>query len=71
MANTQSFKAKVRSHSAPRQRPDKKKLSLEEIMAARSSVSGVRMAQPQQEKRSSCSYDRQFPQERVDFRYYN
>ncbi|KAF3509281.1 hypothetical protein F2Q69_00003590 [Brassica cretica] len=71
MANTLSFKAKVRSHSAPRQRPDKKKLSLEEIMAARSSVSGVRMVQPQQEKRSSCSYDRQFPQERVDFRYYN
>ncbi|ESQ48284.1 hypothetical protein EUTSA_v10020849mg [Eutrema salsugineum] len=76
MANTQSFKAKVRSHSAPRQRPDRKRLSLDEIMAARSSVSGVRMAQTQplllqQEKRSSCSYDKQFPQEPADFRFYN
>ncbi|KAG2315777.1 hypothetical protein Bca4012_066627 [Brassica carinata] len=73
MANTQSFKSKVRSHSAPRQRPDRKRLSLDEIMAARSSVSGVRMVQPQpqQEKRTSCSYDRQFPQEPADFRYYN
>ncbi|CAN6925777.1 unnamed protein product [Brassica oleracea] len=73
MANTQSFKAKVRSHSAPRQRPDRKRLSLDEIMAARSSVSGVRMVQPQpqQEKRSSCSYDRQLPQEPADFRFYN
>ncbi|KAG5415936.1 hypothetical protein IGI04_003503 [Brassica rapa subsp. trilocularis] len=73
MANTQSFKAKVRSHSAPRQRPDRKRLSLDEIMAARSSVTGVRMVQPQpqQEKRSSCSYDRQFPQEPADFRFYN
>ncbi|CAF2078412.1 unnamed protein product [Brassica oleracea var. botrytis] len=73
MANTQSFKAKVRSHSAPRQRPDRKRLSRDEIMAARSSVSGVRMVQPQpqQEKRSSCSYDRQLPQEPADFRFYN
>ncbi|CAA7018192.1 unnamed protein product [Microthlaspi erraticum] len=77
MANTQSFKAKVRSHSAPRQRPDRKRLSLNEIMAARSSVSGVRMVQPQpqflqqQEKRSSCSYDHQFPQEPANFRFYN
>ncbi|CAH2053542.1 unnamed protein product [Thlaspi arvense] len=76
MANTQSFKAKVRSHSAPRQRPDRKRLTLDEIMAARSSVSGVRMAQPQpqilqqqQEKRSSC--DHQFRQEPVDFKFYN
>ncbi|CAH8260718.1 unnamed protein product [Arabidopsis lyrata] len=81
MANTQSFKAKVRSHSAPRQRPDRKRLSLDEIMAARSSVSGVRMAQPQpqtetqmqmqQQKRSPCSYDNQFRQNESDFRFYN
>ncbi|XP_028756204.1 protein IQ-DOMAIN 14-like [Neltuma alba] len=50
MANTQSFKAKLRSHSAPKQRPEpKKRLSLDEIMAARNSISSVRM------QRSSCS----------------
>ncbi|KAK7358395.1 hypothetical protein VNO77_00322 [Canavalia gladiata] len=46
MANTQSFKAKLRSHSAPKQRPDpgpKKRLSLNEMMQSRSSLSGVRM----------------------------
>ncbi|KAB5563923.1 hypothetical protein DKX38_003977 [Salix brachista] len=46
MANTQSFKAKLRSHSAPKQRPDpgsKKRLSLSEIMASRNSISGVGM----------------------------
>ncbi|XWS16280.1 hypothetical protein CRYUN_Cryun34aG0071700 [Craigia yunnanensis] len=46
MANTQSFKAKLRSHSAPKQRPEpgaKKRLSLNEVMAARNSISGVRM----------------------------
>lgn len=46
MANTQSFKAKVRSQSAPKQRPElgqKKKMSLSEIMASRSSFSGVKM----------------------------
>ncbi|CAK9174548.1 unnamed protein product [Ilex paraguariensis] len=48
MANTQSFKAKLRSHSAPKQRPEpgpgpKKKLSLNEIMASRTSFSSVRM----------------------------
>nr|GMD38729.1 protein IQ-DOMAIN 31-like [Ipomoea batatas] len=49
MANTQSFNAKLRSQSAPKQRPEtgekkkNKKLSLTEIMAARSSFSGVGM----------------------------
>ncbi|XP_027343208.1 protein IQ-DOMAIN 14-like [Abrus precatorius] len=46
MANTQSFKAKLRSHSAPKQRPDpgpKKRLSLNEMMESRSSLSGLRM----------------------------
>ncbi|KAJ6327536.1 hypothetical protein OIU76_004623 [Salix suchowensis] len=40
MANTQSFKATLRSHSAPKQRPDpgsKKRLSLSEIMASSNS----------------------------------
>ncbi|KAK7294271.1 hypothetical protein RJT34_17158 [Clitoria ternatea] len=47
MANTQSFNAKLRSHSAPRQRPEpKKRLSLNEMMAARNSISGVRMQRP-------------------------
>ncbi|KAK6273510.1 PREDICTED: protein IQ-DOMAIN 14 [Theobroma cacao] len=46
MASTQSFKAKLRSHSAPKQRPEpgpKKRLSLNEMMESRSSLSGVRM----------------------------
>lgn len=46
MANTQSFKAKSRSLSAPKQRPDegsKKRLTLSEIIAARNSVSAIRM----------------------------
>ncbi|KAM7260433.1 hypothetical protein ACFE04_016174 [Oxalis oulophora] len=46
MANTKSFKAKLRSHSAPKQRPEpapKKRLSLHDMMASRYSLSGVRM----------------------------
>ncbi|KAF2303991.1 hypothetical protein GH714_025997 [Hevea brasiliensis] len=60
MANTQSFKAKVRSHSAPKQRPEpgpKKRLSLNELMESRNSTSGVRIQR-------SCS---QF-QEAVNFK---
>ncbi|KAK6125143.1 hypothetical protein DH2020_041109 [Rehmannia glutinosa] len=52
MTNTQSFRAKLRSHSAPRQRPElgpKKRLSLNDVMASRTSFSGVRM------QRTSCS----------------
>lgn len=46
MASTKSFKAKLRSHSAPKQRPEpgsRKRLSLNEMMESRSSLSGVRM----------------------------
>ncbi|KAK4280951.1 hypothetical protein QN277_012502 [Acacia crassicarpa] len=44
MANTQSFRAKLRSHSAPKQRPEpKRRVSLNELMECRSSLSGVRM----------------------------
>ncbi|KAI3447046.1 hypothetical protein Pfo_003711 [Paulownia fortunei] len=46
MANTQSFKAKLRSQSAPKQRPEpgpKRRLSLREMMESRNSLSGVRM----------------------------
>lgn len=47
MANTRSFNAKLRSHSAPKQRPDpKKRLLLNDIMASRNSISGVRMQLP-------------------------
>ncbi|GMI89454.1 IQ-domain 26 [Hibiscus trionum] len=51
MANTQSSKAKLRSHSAPKQRPEpgpKKRLPLDEMLESRCSLSGVRM-------RRSCS----------------
>ncbi|XAR67061.1 hypothetical protein NMG60_11013486 [Bertholletia excelsa] len=46
MANTQSFRAKLRSHSAPKQRPEpgsKRRVSLHEMMESRNSLSGVRM----------------------------
>ncbi|CAL1414281.1 unnamed protein product [Linum trigynum] len=53
MANTQSFRAKSRSYSAPKQRPEpvsagtptagKKRVSLNELLESRSSLSGVRM----------------------------
>ncbi|CAA7040114.1 unnamed protein product [Microthlaspi erraticum] len=54
MEKTQSFKAKVRSHSAPRQRSERKRLSLDEVMASRSSVSSAIL---EQQQRYSCSYD--------------
>lgn len=46
MANTHSFRAKLRSYSAPKLRPEagpKKRLSLNEMMESRNSSSGVRM----------------------------
>ncbi|KAG2713004.1 hypothetical protein I3843_04G145000 [Carya illinoinensis] len=46
MADTQSFKAKLRSHSAPKQRPEprpNKRLSLNEMLESRSSLSRVPM----------------------------
>uniref|UniRef100_M0ZHM8 IQ-domain 26 n=1 Tax=Solanum tuberosum TaxID=4113 RepID=M0ZHM8_SOLTU len=47
MAKTQSFKAKLRSHSAPKQRPELgpkvKKMSLNEMMESRVSLSGAKM----------------------------
>lgn len=46
MSNTQSFKAKSRSYSVPRQRPElinRKKVLLSDLLAARHSISGVKM----------------------------
>lgn len=48
MANTQSFKAKLRSQSAPKQRPELlgpkvKRVPLNEMMESRASLSGVKM----------------------------
>ncbi|CAI9779980.1 unnamed protein product [Fraxinus pennsylvanica] len=57
MANTQSYRAKLRPHSAPKQRPQsgtKKRLSLNEIMASRTSFSGVRM------QRSGSQFEEDF-----------
>ncbi|KAI4325320.1 hypothetical protein MLD38_030732 [Melastoma candidum] len=50
MVNTLSFNAKLRSHSAPKQRPStpgclRKRTSLHEFMASRNSVSGTRTVQ--------------------------
>ncbi|EOA39341.1 hypothetical protein CARUB_v10012385mg [Capsella rubella] len=56
MEKTKSFKAKVRSLSVPRQRSERQRLSLDEVMAYKSSVSSVSMLQ-QQPPRYSCSYD--------------
>lgn len=45
MANTQSFRAKLRSQSAPKQRPEpspKRRMSLNEMAGSRTSFSGVR-----------------------------
>ncbi|XP_059276747.1 protein IQ-domain 26-like [Lycium ferocissimum] len=61
MAKTKSFKAKLRSHSAPKQRPEAipkvKKMSLNEMMESRASLSGVRMQR-------SCSV----AQEKINFK---
>ncbi|XP_050231085.1 protein IQ-domain 26-like [Mercurialis annua] len=58
MSNTKSFKAKLRCHSAPKQRPEagppRKRLSLNEIMAARNSISSVKM------QRSYSQFDEDF-----------
>ncbi|KAJ8527975.1 hypothetical protein K7X08_015426 [Anisodus acutangulus] len=47
MAKTKSFKAKLRFHSAPKQRPEPgpkvKKMSLNEMMESRASLSGITM----------------------------
>ncbi|XP_009604096.1 protein IQ-domain 26-like [Nicotiana tomentosiformis] len=63
MAKTQSFKAKLRSQSAPKQRPEPvigpkiKKMSLTEMMESRASLSGVKMQR-------SCSQ----AQEKINFK---
>ncbi|KAF5748535.1 Iq-domain 31 [Tripterygium wilfordii] len=59
MANTQSFKAKVRSQSAPKQRPEpgpKKKLSLNEMMESRSSLSGIKMEKSCSQAQETISF---------------
>ncbi|KAL8254516.1 hypothetical protein R6Q59_032737 [Mikania micrantha] len=62
MANTKSFNAKLRSQSAPKQRPEfgfghKKKMSLNEMMDPRSSVSyRVRMQRSTSQAQESISF---------------
>ncbi|KAL2479892.1 IQ-domain 26 [Abeliophyllum distichum] len=51
MANTHSFEAKLRSQSAPKQRPEagpKRRQSLKEIKESRNSLDGVRMQRSKQ-----------------------
>ncbi|KAK8523201.1 hypothetical protein V6N13_113155 [Hibiscus sabdariffa] len=57
MANTQSFKAKLRSHSAPKQRPEpgpKKRLPLDGMAESRCSLSGVGMQRSCSEYGKRC-----------------
>ncbi|GMN50645.1 hypothetical protein TIFTF001_019804 [Ficus carica] len=63
MANTQSFKAKLRSYSAPKQRPEpgtgtgtKKRLSLNELIESRNSLSGVRMQRSCSQAQEAISF---------------
>ncbi|KAE8675022.1 putative pectinesterase 53-like isoform X1 [Hibiscus syriacus] len=59
MANTKSFKAKLRSHSAPKQRPEpgpKKRLSLNEMLESRCSLSGVRMQRSCSQAQEAISF---------------
>ncbi|GAB2292412.1 hypothetical protein Dimus_026653 [Dionaea muscipula] len=69
MANTQSFMAKLRSQSAPKQRPDtmtstgagggggaRQRLSLNELMESRSSLSGVRMQRSCSQAQEAISF---------------
>lgn len=61
MANTQSFNAKLRSYSAPKQRPEpgpgsKKRLSLNELMESRNSLSGVRMQRSCSQAQEAISF---------------
>ncbi|XP_076935547.1 protein IQ-domain 26-like [Bidens hawaiensis] len=62
MANTKSFNAKLRSQSAPKQRPDfgfrhKKKMSLNEMMEPRNSISyGVKMRRSTSQAQESISF---------------
>ncbi|KAL0410594.1 UNVERIFIED_CONTAM: hypothetical protein Slati_3649100 [Sesamum latifolium] len=59
MAKTQSFKAKLRSQSAPKQRPEpgpKRRLSLHEVMESRNSLSGVRMQRSCSQAQEAISF---------------
>lgn len=61
MAKTQSFKAKVRSQSAPKQRPEagpgpRRRLSLHEMMESRSSLSGVKMQRSCSQAQEAISF---------------
>ncbi|XP_023769829.1 protein IQ-domain 26 [Lactuca sativa] len=62
MANTKSFNAKLRSHSAPKQRPEfgfgvKKKVPLNEMMESRNSVSfGVKMQRSSSQAQEATSF---------------
>ncbi|KAL6335717.1 hypothetical protein AAG906_039480 [Vitis piasezkii] len=69
MANTQSFKAKLRSHSAPKQRPEpgpKRRFSLNEIMASRTSLSGVRMQRSCSQVQEALNFKTQYRTDLVD-----
>ncbi|KAK8654684.1 hypothetical protein V6N13_107291 [Hibiscus sabdariffa] len=59
MANMQSFEAKLRSHSAPKQRPEpgpKKRLPLDEMLESRCSLSGVGMQRSCSQAQEAISF---------------
>lgn len=67
MAKTESFNAKVRSQSAPKQRPEpRKRLSLKEMVESRSSLSGVGMMRSCSKAQEAIQFKNAIVVDRID-----